>query len=376
MTDNQNIVIAKEDSNHSIISINKRNDEKPKKTSSPNNLAEENDNSSTVNTNTKQIEWSPENEMIMVEWCDVAQCYKWLNTKAYAKFSKQHAWFTIPAITLSTISGTASFAQTSLPLEYQPFAPMVIGTVNIFIGILTTIQQYLKISELNESHRVAAIAWDKYARNIRIELAKAPCERMDAGHFLKLSRQEFDRLMETSPQIPTDIIGAFKSTFSKKEGYEELRKPDICDIILSSNQSRHHWYLDEANIASKSIDSTENNTFMLNKKIVELQRADLANKKREMENKIKQEADEKANKRRGLQDNFAKMASELTNKIKTQNKHIDDYVTKFYHTVGRRPLPEEIITHFESDVSIHIDTDIMTNYMKKYSTEDAVHSLV
>ena len=28
-----------------------------------------------------KIEWSPENELIMVEWCDVAQCYKWLNTR-------------------------------------------------------------------------------------------------------------------------------------------------------------------------------------------------------------------------------------------------------------------------------------------------------
>ena len=95
----------------------------------------------------KHIKWSPENEKIMVEWCDIAQCYKWLNARAHSKYSYMHAWFTIPAITLSTISGTASFAQTSIPVEYQTFAPMVIGTLNIFIGILTTIQQYLKISE-------------------------------------------------------------------------------------------------------------------------------------------------------------------------------------------------------------------------------------
>lgn len=107
---------------------------------------EHNDNgdNGSVTTTTKLIEWSPENEMIMVEWCDIAQCYKWLNTRAHNKYSRMHAWFTIPAITLSTISGTASFAQASLPVKYQTFAPMVIGTINIMIGILTTIQQYLK----------------------------------------------------------------------------------------------------------------------------------------------------------------------------------------------------------------------------------------
>ena len=131
------------------------------------------------------VKWSPENEKILVEWCDIAQCYKWLNTRTNNIYSRMHAWFTIPAITLSTISGTASFAQASIPAEYQTYAPMVIGSINILIGILTTVQQYLKISELNEAHRVAAIAWDKYARNIRIELAKDPQERADAGLFIK-----------------------------------------------------------------------------------------------------------------------------------------------------------------------------------------------
>ena len=127
-----------------------------------------------------KVEWSPENEMILVEWCDAAQCYKWLHSRSHVHYAKANAWFTIPAIVLSTISGTASFAQTSLPDEYKPLAPVAIGSLNIFIGILTTIQQYLKIAELNEAHRAMSIAWDKYARNIRIELSKAPDERSDA----------------------------------------------------------------------------------------------------------------------------------------------------------------------------------------------------
>ena len=184
----------------------------------------------------------------MVEWCDVAQCYKWLNSKSHEKYSRSHAWYTIPAIILSTISGTASFAQTSLPENYQVYSPLIIGSINIFIGILTTIQQYLKISELNEAHRVSSIAWDKFARNIRIELSKHPDERTDAKTFLKICRQEFDRLMETSPGISQDIITEFNSTFTGKEGskkrkrFEQLRKPDICDTIVSANETRHKWY--------------------------------------------------------------------------------------------------------------------------------------
>ena len=48
----------------------------------------------------------------------------------------------------------------------------IIG-VNIIAGT-TTVQQFLKISELNEVHRVSSITWDKFYRKIRVELAKPP----------------------------------------------------------------------------------------------------------------------------------------------------------------------------------------------------------
>ena len=205
---------------------------------------------------TKNIKWTPDNEMILVEWCDIAKCYKWLHTKCHNKLSVLHAWFTIPTIVFSTISGTASFAQSSLPQSTQLYSPMVIGSINILIGIFTTIQQYLKISERNELHRVSGLLWDKFARNISIELAKAPDERIDAGHFIKSCRQEFDRLMETSPSISQNIVDDFNRTFKgivtkeqqekfakkKQQRFQELRKPDICDVIIPCNEKRHVWY--------------------------------------------------------------------------------------------------------------------------------------
>ena len=65
------------------------------------------------------VAWSPTNEKIAVEWCDIAQCYKWLHYHSHQKYSTLQMWFTIPAIILSTISGTASFAQASLPVSMQ-----------------------------------------------------------------------------------------------------------------------------------------------------------------------------------------------------------------------------------------------------------------
>ena len=295
---------------------------------------------SSLQIKSKHIEWSPENEMIMVEWCDIAQCYKWLNSRAHTKYSYMHAWFTIPAITLSTISGTASFAQASLPINYQTYAPMVIGALNIFIGILTTVQQYLKISELNEAHRVSAISWDKFARNIRIELAKSPEERMDAGQFIKVCRQEYDRLMETSPAVNAKTVNEFIAAFKGKEGsierkrFDQLKKPDICNIIVSANEYRHSWYLHENDICVISNDEMDKNVLKMKEDVIyEKERQIVMKEKEDLENKQKKDFIRKA---------FHKTVLDLSNKVKQETKILEDYVAAFVSMYGRKPVKDEI----------------------------------
>lgn len=330
----------------------------------------------TVNTNTKHAEWSPENEVIIVEWCDIAQCYKWLNSRAHSKYSYMHAWFTIPAIVLSTVSGTASFAQTSIPVDYQPFAPMIIGSINILIGILTTIQQYLKISELNEAHRVSSISWDKFARNIRIELAKAPCERMDAGHFLKLNRQEFDRLMETSPAIPDGIIAQFKTKFEGKKDtperkrFDALRKPDICDIIVTANETRHHWYLDINKSLSidgagigRSTDLSERENWLKSKE------ADIESREKAVEEKEQEKrrvALETQRAHEEKQKKFTQAVKDAANVSKQQKAILDDFVKIFEASRGRPPLKDEIEENFKDDARVNkqIFGDLLAKYEK------------
>lgn len=322
--------------------------------------------------NEKFVEWSPENEMIMVEWCDVAQCYKWLNTRAHTKYKMMNAWFTIPAITLSTISGTASFAQASLPVSMQSYAPMAIGTLNILIGILTTVQQYLKISELNEAHRVSAISWDKFARNIRIELSKAPSERMDAGPFIKICRQEFDRLMETSPAVNEKVVAEFFKAFSGKEGsverkrFEALKKPDICNIIISANEYRHPWYLDEStDTGTDNIQFIETGTDLFLRKKEE----ELINKENILRDK-ENEAKEKQSRRESAQKSFQKGFMELSQILKQQTKKIEDYVNAFQGMYGRKPIADEIERHVEALIeSGEIERETLNKFLLKYNSE-------
>lgn len=212
-------------------------------------------------SNLKFVSWSYENEEILVEWCDIAQSYWWLHRESYMTYVYQHACFTIPIIILSTSVGAITFLQTVDSETYQNerLSPFITGGVNIFVGILATIQEYLKVSQLQEAHRLSYVNWDKFSRNIRIELSKAPGERMDPHHFIKLSRITFDNMMEISPLISAFIIEKFKLTFQGKLGtperetFNRLNKPDICKSITSINEMRKKWFENDYVLHSSSV---------------------------------------------------------------------------------------------------------------------------
>lgn len=182
----------------------------------------------------KEKIWKEEHEKILIDWADKAMCYRWLHSRSNHSYSLLNTWFTIPVIVISTITGTANFAQDRFPVEYKDMAVMIIGSMNIITGVITTVKQFLKISELNEAHRVSSIAWDKFYRNIKIELAKSPEERIMVGQMIKMCKEEYDRLMETSPDIDLKVIQKFKNTFKNNPAFQKVIKPEICDQLTST----------------------------------------------------------------------------------------------------------------------------------------------
>ena len=215
-----------------------------------NSNCEKNDDSINIdikeNVPLTNAEWSSQYEQILVEWADKAICYRWLHSSSQINYAFKSRWFTIPVIIMSTLTGTANFAQERIPIDYVAYYTIVVGSINIFAGIITTIQQFLKINELNEAHRVSSISWDKFYRNIKLELAKSRNERTPVYQMLKSSKEEFDRLMETSPSIEAKMIRKFNNTFSgglikdlnnpteKQKKFLEIIKPEICNNIEST----------------------------------------------------------------------------------------------------------------------------------------------
>lgn len=174
--------------------------------------------------------WTKEQERLMAEWSDIALCYRWLHDRSEKHFHSKTIWINLPVIILSTLGGTASFGVQSIfsTDSSKQLASFIIGGISLTAGLLTTIGNYLRYAQLEESNRVASIAWGKFQRLIAVEIALHPNERIDSLDFLKICRADLDRLIEQSPPIPTEAIQMFELQFGH---IKELKKPDICGAL-------------------------------------------------------------------------------------------------------------------------------------------------
>ena len=169
----------------------------------------------------KDYLWKKEQEHILKKWADKSLCFKMMHERAYKKYWCLNAWFNIPVIIISTITGTSNFASESFGngLGYITF---IIGGFNLFAGILATIGTYTGVAQKLEAHRFSSVAWDKFSRKLQIELSKSRSDRLNAKDFIKQSAEEYDRLIEMSPILPNDIIRWFTNMIETGEFDEEL----------------------------------------------------------------------------------------------------------------------------------------------------------
>jgi hypothetical protein len=176
--------------------------------------------------NTEKDEWTDECEKLLAEWSEKASCYRWLHGRSEKSYRTWYYCFSIPVIILSTLTGAANVGMDSfVPPENKSIASAIVGGVNILAGIGSTLQNFLKVAELMEGHRIAGVSWGKLQRNIAIELSLDPGRRVLQTDFLKLNRAEYDRLIEAGPIVDDGIIGQFNKKFKNYE----VSKPSICN---------------------------------------------------------------------------------------------------------------------------------------------------
>ena len=291
-----------------------------------------------------ELVWHEQQEKILKRWSEIGSSYRFMHDRAYLYFEKQNFRFALPVIILSTITGTANFAQGSFPPAWAAYVPLFIGFLNLSAGLITTIAQFLRVSELLEGHRAASISYSKFSRNISVELSLPPDERSSGGReFIAARRVELDRLIEQSPNIPMHIVKEFGKIFSNST----FIKPDILEIS-----------------GVEIFNNSENKRLIAERKRFEML---------QLEDKRKMEMKQ-------FELNLMKEKQEYENKLISRIRNDEAKIRKEFEDKMRLKLSEEK-KHFKNEqkikaikkknnMSMHQITDNMSNLIKKLETAD------
>lgn len=211
--------------------------------------------------------WTPEIEVLIAEWADKASCYRWMHDKTERIYHTRDQSMMLPIIVLSTVGGAANFAMNSISQDasIQTYLQLGLGALSIGTAILTTVANRLAYGSASEAHRSASISWGKFNRLITIELALHPEKRMGYTVFMKMFRNDLDRIIEHSPGIPELVINSFIKEFKKDM---ELKKPDITGDL------RHTQVFTESEdklrkIAEDALANTQKNNDAIKQAILE-----------------------------------------------------------------------------------------------------------
>ena len=141
-------------------------------------------------------------DRLVEQWSKEALDYHRRHTQAERRYRCLHYTYTIPIVTLSTLSGTANIGMNTIFPSYAVgYAQLVLGGIGILVGMMGTLQNFFKYEKLCEAHRQAAAQWYRYYRNLKTILALDRSSRRNVSEFFRSAKAEMDRLLDSSPSL-------------------------------------------------------------------------------------------------------------------------------------------------------------------------------
>ena len=146
-----------------------------------------------------------------------------MHKRAESIFTRRKTYIDLPVIVGSGAVAFLNAGSSSLFAGNQQLAATALGVGSLVIGILNTVGTYFGWAKRAEGHRMSSIHYAKLYRFINVELRLPRDQRMQPGDFLKYVKDQYDRLAELSPLIPTSITATFSRQMEK---YKDISKPE------------------------------------------------------------------------------------------------------------------------------------------------------
>lgn len=214
----------------------------------------------------QECTWCDKQEKLLIRWAEKAAGYRWLHNHSRIFYKRQNDWLAYPSIIIASITGVGGFAvlnpsgndgvssetKTRIIIIQYGFA-----CLNVLAGILSSISKFSQSLSLSEGHSAMCIQWSKFYRNIDMELSLDVKHRANMVDFIMKCREDYDRLLDEAPDIPSISIQAFMIQFPDKEN-----KPDVCNglsivvsdetnSVIASKRAVSRWLNAFSNVKDK-----------------------------------------------------------------------------------------------------------------------------
>ena len=193
------------------------------------------------------MSWHPKQEKLIKSWGEKALGYRWIHHRCAVRHSTAHTNFSIINIAMTTLAGLGTLIASSENQNSQILL-YTFSFLNLGAAGIASIHKFLRCGEQFESNMQTSKLFSCLARDISLELSLEPEDRMNAVEYCHKIREDYDKIIDHAPEVPTDIINEYKSMMDKEDPENTLARPEMANgkfKIYSSSEKVDNQSIEE-----------------------------------------------------------------------------------------------------------------------------------
>lgn len=186
-----------------------------------------------INLEALTSEWDDFNEDLLKKYGENALIYSVLYSESYEYYEKLLISLSLPVIILSGLSSLLSFLSEKLN-PYFSYYFIIPGIVSFISASISSIIQFLKISNKQTNARISYLLFNKIYRNVEIQLSLPRNNRTPFNLVIKNIKESFNSAKEQAEDLPDLIIERFKTKYKTQKNIRYPEELSIREIKINN----------------------------------------------------------------------------------------------------------------------------------------------
>lgn len=161
-----------------------------------------------------EVSWNETLEKYFIEQGEQAHGLCLLHKQSEQIYSHRRTFIELPVIAISSITGFLSVGSSSMFAGETLASSVSLGILSLIVSVLQTIGTYFGWAKRAEGHRISSIQYARLHRHLKIEMGLPREERQSPSDLLRFVRDTVDRLQETSPLLPPEVVAEYRKKYA------------------------------------------------------------------------------------------------------------------------------------------------------------------